>query len=52
MKTHRVQFPMTDSEHLDQDEVTFYLHEGDEAPGMCPACAHPQAHFETLAENW
>ncbi|HHI02994.1 MAG TPA: rubrerythrin family protein [candidate division Zixibacteria bacterium] len=29
-----------------------YLHEGEEAPGVCPACAHPQAHFEVLAENW
>jgi rubrerythrin len=29
-----------------------YVHEGDEAPHSCPACAHPQAHFETLAENW
>mgnify|MGYP003958302317 CR=1 FL=1 len=29
-----------------------YLHEGTEAPGVCPACAHPQAHFEVLAENW
>ncbi len=29
-----------------------YLHEGDEAPGVCPACAHPQAYFELLAENW
>ena len=29
-----------------------YLHEGDEAPATCPACAHPQAHFELLAENW
>jgi len=29
-----------------------YLHEGTEAPGGCPACAHPQAHFELLAENW
>ena len=29
-----------------------YLHEGDEAPHSCPACAHPQAHFEMLAENW
>ena len=29
-----------------------YLHEGPEAPGECPACAHPQAHFELLAENW
>ena len=29
-----------------------YIHEAEEAPGMCPACAHPQAHFEVLAENW
>jgi rubrerythrin len=29
-----------------------YIHEGTEAPGACPACAHPQAHFEVLAENW
>ncbi|NLE60998.1 MAG: rubrerythrin family protein, partial [Planctomycetes bacterium] len=29
-----------------------YIHEGEEAPAACPACAHPQAHFEVLAENW
>jgi rubrerythrin len=29
-----------------------YLHEGADAPDACPACAHPQAHFEVLAENW
>lgn len=29
-----------------------YLREGTEAPQMCPACAHPQAHFELLGENW
>lgn len=29
-----------------------YLHEGPEAPGSCPACAHPRAHFEILGENW
>ncbi len=29
-----------------------YVHEGTEAVEMCPACAHPQAHFELLAENW
>ena len=29
-----------------------YLHEGKEAPAICPACAHPQAHFELLGENW
>jgi rubrerythrin len=29
-----------------------YLHEGDSALEECPACAHPQAHFELLGENW
>jgi len=29
-----------------------YLHEGPEAPQECPACAHPQAYFELLGENW
>jgi len=23
-----------------------YVHEGDEAPAKCPACLHPQSHFE------
>ncbi len=40
------------------DKVTWvcrncgYVHEGTEAPKGCPACAHPQSHFELLAENW
>ena len=29
-----------------------YLHEGTEAVDACPACNHPKAHFEVLAENW
>jgi rubrerythrin len=29
-----------------------YLFEGQAAPEMCPACAHPKAHFELLGENW
>lgn len=29
-----------------------YLHEGEDAPDMCPACLHPKAHFELLGENW
>ena len=29
-----------------------YLHTGLEAPEECPACTHPKAHFEVLAENW
>lgn len=29
-----------------------YVTEALEAPEMCPACAHPQAYFELLGENW
>ena len=29
-----------------------YLHEGNEAPEQCPACAHSQAYFELLGENY
>jgi rubrerythrin len=29
-----------------------YLHEGEDAPKTCPACLHPQAHFELLGENY
>ena len=29
-----------------------YLHEASSAPELCPACAHPKAHFELLGENW
>ncbi len=29
-----------------------YIAEGAEAPKTCPACNHPQAHFELLGENW
>ena len=29
-----------------------YLHEGAEAPALCPACVHPQGYFEVLGENW
>ena len=29
-----------------------YLHTGKEAPDTCPACAHPQSHFELLGENY
>ena len=29
-----------------------YLHEGNEAPDECPACAHDRAHFELLGENY
>ena len=29
-----------------------YLHESEDAPRTCPACLHPQAHFELLGENY
>lgn len=29
-----------------------YIHEGTEPPEECPACAHPKAYYELLAENW
>jgi rubrerythrin len=29
-----------------------YLYEGADAPKSCPACAHPQAYYELLGENW
>jgi rubrerythrin len=29
-----------------------YIHHGNSAPDKCPACAHPQAHFELLGVNW
>lgn len=29
-----------------------YTHEGAQAPEMCPACAHPQAHYEVMAEEY
>lgn len=29
-----------------------YVYEGQAAPKTCPACKHPQAYFEVLAENY
>jgi len=29
-----------------------YVHEDAEAPEKCPACDHPQAYYEILAENY
>ena len=29
-----------------------YIHEGPEAPKMCPACKHPQSFYEVIAENY
>jgi rubrerythrin len=29
-----------------------YIHEGTEAPEVCPACKHARAYYEVLAENY
>jgi rubrerythrin len=29
-----------------------FIHDGTEPPEKCPACAHTQAYFELLGENW
>ena len=29
-----------------------YVHEGNEAPQICPACAHPQSYYEIFVENY
>ncbi len=29
-----------------------YVYEGSEAPDLCPACAHPQSHYELEAVNY
>lgn len=29
-----------------------YIHEGPDAPDACPACKHPRAYYEVLAENY
>lgn len=29
-----------------------YIHEGPEAPKVCPACKHAQSYYELLAENY
>ena len=29
-----------------------YIHEGEKAPSECPACNHPQEHFEVFVETY
>ncbi len=29
-----------------------HVHYGEEAPEVCPVCAHPKAYFELMAENY
>ena len=41
-----------DSQQVWQCRNCGYLVEGTAAPEICPACDHPQAHFELLGENW
>ena len=40
------------SELADLIRETGYIYKGDEAPELCPACAHPKAHFERKVENY
>jgi rubrerythrin len=48
----------SDSVFEKKDEVSWYCskcgftHKGAKAPKKCPACSHPQAYFEVLAENY
>ena len=41
-----------DTEEVWRCQNCGYLHTGKEAPEACPACAHPQGHFELLGENY
>ena len=41
-----------DTEVIWQCRNCGYIHTGTEAPELCPACAHPKAHFEVKKENW
>lgn len=47
-----------DSVFVKGDEITWrcqncgYNHKGTTAPVKCPACDHPQAHFEKKDNNW
>ena len=29
-----------------------YIHEGTDAPGICPSCDHPQAYYQMQSENY
>lgn len=41
-----------DSEEVWRCRNCGYIYAGEEAPESCPACAHPQAYFELLGENY
>ena len=48
----------TDSVFEKEEEVVWqcrncgFIFTGKKAPKVCPACEHPQAHFEVMKENW
>ncbi|MGL4519953.1 MAG: rubrerythrin [Phocaeicola sp.] len=48
----------TDSVFQKEESVTWqcrncgYVADGEHAPTSCPACAHPQAHFEVMKTNY
>lgn len=41
-----------DEEVLWQCRNCGYIHSGKQAPELCPACLHPQAHFEIMKDNY
>jgi len=41
-----------DADNVWQCRNCGYIHEGKDAPKVCPACLHPQAHFETVKDNY
>jgi len=41
-----------DSEEVWRCRNCGYIYTGNEAPQSCPACAHPEAYFELLGENY
>lgn len=41
-----------DEETIWQCRNCGYIHVGTEALKVCPACLHPQAHFEVKKNNW
>ena len=50
---------VTENKVFEKDGVIYwqcrncgYVHEGKSAPVTCPACAHPQAFFEPMKQNY
>lgn len=63
-KRHEIRFNkladnMINDRVFKKDEVVLwkcgncgYVHEGTSAPEVCPACVHPQGHFEVFVETY